>query len=86
MTSSAVRLTTLAFALVVFFLAWAVIAARPWAASSNDPRLRALAVREARLRQDARLVQRVVARRASVSVTPAVRIVNLPPHTITRTS
>lgn len=86
MTSPAIRLYAIAFALVVFFFTWAVIVSRPGTTSAADPRLRALAVREAQLRQEARLVQRVVAQRATASATPAVRIVNLPPHTITRTS
>jgi hypothetical protein len=67
MTSHAGRLYALALALVVFFLAWAVVAARPWqAAPAADPRLKALAQREARLRHEARLVKRVVARRFAV--------------------
>jgi hypothetical protein len=61
MTSHHGRLYALALALVVFFLAWAVIAARPWGkAASADPRLSALAIREAQLRREARLVQKVV--------------------------
>ncbi len=63
MTSHAGRLYALALALVVFFLAWAVVAARPWAKAAPDPRLQALAVREARLRHEAKLVDRLVARR-----------------------
>ena len=115
MTSHTGRLYALALALVVFFLAWAVVAARPWQARAADPRLKALAVREARLRHEARLVNRVVARRfatyrrqlrarraeiaaakaraaqlaASYAAAPAarsVRVVTLPPLTITRTS
>jgi hypothetical protein len=57
------RLYALALGLVVFFLAWAVVAAHPWATASADPRLRVLAIREAQLRHEARLVQKVVARR-----------------------
>jgi hypothetical protein len=61
MTSHHGRLYALALALVVFFLAWAVVAARPWAkAAGADPRLSALAIREAQLRREARLVQKVV--------------------------
>jgi hypothetical protein len=109
------RLYSLALALVVFFLAWAIVAARPWSTSPADPGLKVLATREARLRQEAQLVKRVVARRwtayrtalharqaeivsakarsaqlaASSYTAPAgagVRIVTLPPLTITRTS
>lgn len=115
MTNHAVRLYALAIALVAFFLAWAVVAARPWAASAVDPRLKALSVREARLRHEAKLVNTVVSRRweayrvalrarraqiaaakqratQAASYTPAasagsgVRVVMLPPLTITRTS
>ena len=63
MASHQGRLYALALAVVVFFLAWAVVAAHPWAAASADPRLRTLAVREAQLRREARLVQKVVAAR-----------------------
>jgi hypothetical protein len=63
MTSHQGRLYALALALVVFFLAWAVVAAHPWAAKTADPRLRVLAVREAQLRHEAKLVQKVVAAR-----------------------
>lgn len=109
------RLYSLALALVVFFLAWAVVAARPWGTARADPRLKTLAVREAQLRRETQLVNRVVARRwatyrtelrtrqaaiaaakaasaqAAASYSPAaaggsVRIVTLPPLTITRTS
>ena len=40
MTSHQGRLYALALSLVVFFLAWAVLAAHPWASPSTDPRLR----------------------------------------------
>jgi len=63
MTSHHGRLYTLALALVVFFLAWAVIAAHPWASASPDPRLRALAIRQAQLQREAKLVRKVVAAR-----------------------
>jgi hypothetical protein len=117
MTSHTGRLYALAFGLAVFFLAWALVAARPWATATADPRLKTLAAREARLRNEARLVNRVVAQRwtlyrrelhlrnaqiaatrartaqlAAASVTAAaapsaqVRVVTLPPLTITRTS
>jgi hypothetical protein len=122
MTSHTARLYSVALALVFFFLAWAVIAARPWATAKPDPRLAALAAREARLRHDSVLVRRIVARRwrvyrtalakrkaaiaaanrrqaqlAAAAVAPAaaapaaysapsVRVVTLPPLTITRTS
>jgi hypothetical protein len=63
MTSHHGRLYALALGLVVFFLAWAVVAAHPWATTAPDPRLRALAVREAQLRREAKLVRKVVTAR-----------------------
>ena len=63
MTSHQGRLYALAVALVVFFLAWAVVAAHPWAAASADPRLRTLAIRQAQLQHEAKLVRKVVAER-----------------------
>jgi len=109
MTSHTGRLYALALALVVFFLAWAAIAAHPWTTPAADKRLQALAAREAQLRRDATLVHQLVAQRWAayrsqlqlrrdrmaaarrlasqpVSAAPAVRVVNLPPLTITRTS
>ena len=113
MTSHQGRLYALALGLVVFFVSWAVIAAHPWATAAADPRLKGLAVREAQLRQEAKLVQKVVAtrwakyrselklRRAQIAkvaasaaaaqqaaavAAPAVQVVNLPAHVITRTS
>jgi hypothetical protein len=100
------RLYAVALALVLFFLTWAVVAARPWSAPAADPRLKVLAARETQLRREAKLVNRIVARRWTVyraalharkaeiaahSAQPAaaytgVRIVTLPPLTITRTS
>jgi hypothetical protein len=111
MTSHQGRLYALALSLVVFFLGWAVVAAHPWVAASADPRLRTLAVREAQLRRESKLVHKVVAARwaryrvqlkarraqiarvdatsaaaAQTAAAPAVRVVNLPAHVITRTS
>ena len=67
MTSHTGRLYALAAAVVDFFVAWAVIAAHPWATvqATRDPRIVALAQREQRLRADAALVQKVVDRRFS---------------------
>jgi pyruvate/2-oxoglutarate dehydrogenase complex dihydrolipoamide acyltransferase (E2) component len=62
-TSHHGRLYALALGLVVFFLAWAVVAARPWATAAPDPRMRALAVRQAQLQREAKLVRQVVAAR-----------------------
>jgi hypothetical protein len=112
MTSHAGRLYALALALLVFFLAWAAIAAKPWTKTATDSRAQALALREKQLRHESALVRQIVRQRAAlyrqrlrvrqsaiaaarqrqqqlISVqtsAPAVRVVNLPPLTVTRTS
>lgn len=66
MTNHVVRLYAFAGAVLVLFLAWAAIAARPWAshaAAKADPRWVALNARQQRLRHEALVVQRVVSRR-----------------------
>jgi len=110
MTDRSVRVYAVVVAVLVFFVTWAAVAARPWASTRTDPRLSALAAREQRLRADARLVRVVVDKRfaayrtalslrqsqnAAISAAAAapaptsaaaVRVVNLPPLTITKTS
>lgn len=101
MTNQVGRIYVTALALVLFFLTWAVVAAQPWIAPKADPRLARLAARQTRLRHEAKLVDAIVARRfaayrralatrraaaAAVPQAPAVRVVNLPPLTFTRTS
>jgi len=112
MTSHVGRLYALALALLVFFLTWTAVAAKPWAHNSKrvaDSGLAALAAREQRLRRESLVVRHIVQRRWTVyraelktrkaqiaarhaqpSVAPAagpsVRVVTLPPLTITRTS
>jgi hypothetical protein len=67
MTSHTGRLYAVALALVVFFLTWSVVAARPWASSTrSDPRVAALAVREQQVRRESIAVQRIVRRRWAV--------------------
>jgi hypothetical protein len=80
MTSHVGRLYALALALVVFFLAWAVVAARPWASATTTT-----SYPSAQLRREAKLVNAIVAARSHTKAA-AVRVVNLPPITITRTS
>jgi hypothetical protein len=99
------RLYALALALVVFFLTWTTVAARPWVHTSKrvaDPRLAALAAREQRLRHESLVVRRIVQKRwatyrvelrkrkaqlaATPVAAPSVRVVTLPPLTVTRTS
>jgi hypothetical protein len=53
-----VRLYAAALAVLLFFVLWAVLAARPWtSAAPADPRLAALDRREAALRVEAAAVQ-----------------------------
>jgi len=85
MTNHTARLYAVALTLVAFFLSWAVVAARPWATPSASPRLQALSVRAAELRREARLVNEIVSLR-SPGARQAVKVVNLPPVTVTRTS
>ena len=98
MTDRLTRLYVLVVAVLVFVVLWAVVAANPWASTRPDPRLVALEQRARHLRADAKLVRQIVALRARRSVAattqtpairapaPAVRVVNLPPLTITKTS
>ena len=124
MTDASHRVYAVVIAVVVFFVSWATVAAKPWAPTKTDPRLAAIAQREQRLRADARVVQKVVERRMAAydlalkarqkriaavraqvaaaqvrslassrpsagyapSTAAAVRVVNLPPLTVTRTS
>ena len=100
MTNHVVRLYTASAAIIVFFVAWAGIAARPWVTPAPDPQVAALAQRQQRLQRDATLVQLIAARRAAANhaariaaraaaqaaPAPRVRIVHLPPITTTRTS
>jgi hypothetical protein len=113
MTNHVVRLYAAAASLLVFFLAWAGIAARPWPAAKPDPALAALALREQRLQEESIAVKKlldrrwsayraaVAARRRAVAARqaqqrlattpkpaapPSVRVVTLPPLTMTRSS
>ena len=66
MTNNLGRLYASALAMVVFFVAWAVIAARPWVPEKEgkqDPRLVALNTRELSLRKDAIAIKKLVDRR-----------------------
>ena len=64
MRSPALRLYVFSVTLLVFFVLWAVIAAKPWAARSGaSPALAALTARERHLRHEARVVEKTVHRR-----------------------
>ena len=116
MTDHVGRLYALVAGVVVFLVAWAVVAAHPWAPRpAQDPRLVALAARQQRLQRESVLVKQLVDRRwaayrralaartaaaakinarnsalAAIATAPAaqpsVRVVNLPPLVVTRTS
>jgi hypothetical protein len=65
MRDHTVRLYALATALAVFFLSWAIIAARPWAAEAASPtaqdrRVAQLVARERKLRREAARAQAIV--------------------------
>ena len=86
------RLYVFAVSLLVFFVVWAIVAARPWVAksSSGDRQVAALAAREQRIHFESVLVRKLRAQRAqqpiAAAAAPAPRIVTLPPLVITRTS
>jgi hypothetical protein len=98
MTSHVDRLYALAGSILALFLAWVGVAAAPWQAEqapaatpTADPAAAMLAKYEQRLRQDAKLVQRVVERRArqralAPAPPPTVRIVTAAPVATTKTS
>lgn len=92
MTSHLGRLYAAAIAILLFFVLWAAVAARPWKTAAPDPRLQQLALREQALKRETTLVNQVLALRAkaapvaSATAKPAVKVVTLPPLTITRTS
>jgi hypothetical protein len=70
MTNHVVRLYAAAGAIVALFVAWAGIAAHPWQGDQTTPVTtplegQALAAYEKRLKKDARLVHKVVRRRAA---------------------
>lgn len=66
MISHTGRVYAVAVALLVFFLTWAAVAARPWASAKADPRIAALAVQERRVRHESVVVRRIVHRRWAV--------------------
>jgi hypothetical protein len=94
MTSHTGRLYALAIAVLVFSLAWALVAAKPWVSAAPTPQAQVLALREQALRHETALVNAILRQRAAaakrpsqqLASAPAVRVVTLPPLTITRTS
>jgi hypothetical protein len=97
MTSHLGRLYALALAVLVFSLAWALVAAKPWASAATSPREQLIALREQALRRETTLVNSILRQRAALAQqtrprqlaaapAPPVRVVTLPPLTVTRTS
>jgi hypothetical protein len=94
----------IALTLFAFFVTWALVVANPWPGKppgTSDPRLRALAAREQKLRRESIATQRLVQRRwaiyrrqlaarnsqiAGAAAAPRVRIVSAPAATATRSS
>ena len=66
MTRQLARAYAATGAMLVLFLAWAVISASPWSTASADPRAAALQAREAKLRHEAVVVRREVRHRWAV--------------------
>jgi len=76
MTNGLGRVYAISAAIVVFFLSWAVIAARPWVEAPTakvDPRLVALDARERNLRKDAVQIRAIVQKRWALYHTQLVR-------------
>ena len=99
MTNHVGRLYAAAIGVLVLFLSWAAVAAHPWATPKASPQLQLIALREQALKRETALVNTILRQRAAAakvvdaadpSATPAaqpsVRVVTLPPLTITKTS
>ena len=98
MTNHVGRLYAAAIGVLVLFLSWAAVAAHPWATPKASSQLQLIALREQALKRETALVNTILRQRAAaakastqpISATPAaqpsVRVVTLPPLTITKTS
>jgi hypothetical protein len=76
MTSNLGRVYAITLAIFVFFLAWAIIAARPWVSApeaKTDPRILALNAREQKLRRDAVEIRAIVQKRWTIYQAQIVR-------------
>jgi hypothetical protein len=85
MTSPLARIYAIALASLVFFLSWALIAAKPWASTTN-PQLLALAQQVQQ--QNALLASQAAGAQTGVQQggSAKAKVVTLPPLTITKTS
>ena len=84
MTNQIARLWTVVVGVLVFFLAWAAIAAHPWqTAAAADPRLSALAARQQVLQRESLQVKQIVDRRwAAYRVALAARKAQMRAQTV----
>ena len=76
MTSNLGRAYATSIAVVVFFLSWAVVAAKPWVSApeaKTDPRILALSARERKLNKDAVQVRAIVQKRWALYQAQLVR-------------
>ena len=98
MTNHVGRLYAAAIGVLVLFLSWAAVAAHPWATPKASPQLQLIALREQALKRETALVNTILRQRAAAAkqttqpiaaastTQPSVRVVTLPPLTITKTS
>jgi hypothetical protein len=99
MTNHVGRLYAAAIGVLVLFLSWAAVAAHPWATPKASAQLQLIALREQALKRETALVNTILRQRAaaakqttqSIAATtsttqPSVKVVTLPPLTITKTS
>ena len=102
MTNHLARLYAVVGSVLAFFVTWAAVAAHPWAPRpAQDPRVAALTARQQRVQAESVRVRRIVNARwaayrkqlaarnlasAQTQAQPSVRVVNLPPLVVTRTS
>ena len=99
MTNHVGRLYAAAIGVLVLFLSWAAVAAHPWATPRASAQLQLIALREQALKRETALVNTILRQRAAASkqaaaqpisatsaAQPSVKVVTLPPLTITKTS
>jgi hypothetical protein len=100
MTNEVARLYAVVAGVATFLVAWAAVAARPWnPRPAQDPRVAAIAARQARLHRESIRVKALVDARWRVyrsalaarhthapAARPSVRVVTLPPLVVTRPS
>lgn len=95
MTNHLARLYALALAILVFFLSWAIVAARPFAGEEAaapgetarpDAHLASLRARERELRRRIAAARELLGAAAVPAPPPPVQVVSAPPATVSRSS